>query len=185
MFEIIQSTDLRRRVRDVLDRVRNKHEPVIVQSYNTPQAVIIPYDDFEAYNEWQSSRAALQARLAELHASTEDAGASATDFEDDTNDLPQLLREGISSGYAAEYQKAISIKMNESVIPAVIEQMLNLPGNAQRKVLEFLHTLRAPAQRGTPGKQLLQYAGLVQPDALAQMQQAIESGCEQVDADEW
>ena len=33
----VQSTDLRRRVREVLDQVRMEQEPVIVQTYNTPQ----------------------------------------------------------------------------------------------------------------------------------------------------
>jgi len=38
MAETIQSTDLRRRVREVLDRVRFKASRLIVQSYDTPQA---------------------------------------------------------------------------------------------------------------------------------------------------
>ncbi len=46
MTETIQSTDLRRRVREVLDRVGRKGEPVIVQTYDTPRAVLIPYEDF-------------------------------------------------------------------------------------------------------------------------------------------
>ncbi len=41
----VQTTDLRRRSREVLDRVRLKEEPVIVQSYDTPQVVIIPYKE--------------------------------------------------------------------------------------------------------------------------------------------
>lgn len=66
MTETIQSTDLRRRVREVLDRVRIKREAVVVQSYDTPQAVIIPYEEYAAYREWQTSRAQRQAWLAEL-----------------------------------------------------------------------------------------------------------------------
>jgi len=78
MIETIQSTDLRRRVREVLDRVRIKREPVIVQSYDTPQAVIIPYEDYEAYREWQTSRAQRQAWLAELRAIAEEVSARAS-----------------------------------------------------------------------------------------------------------
>jgi len=62
----IQSTDLRRRVREVLDRVRVQHDPVIVRNYDTPQAVIIPYDEFEAYQAWQKSRQERAAWLSEL-----------------------------------------------------------------------------------------------------------------------
>ena len=83
MAEIIQSTDLRRRVRQVLDRVRLNREPVIVQSYDTPQAVLIPYEDFEAYREWQTSRAARQAWLTELRAIAEEVSARAALTEDE------------------------------------------------------------------------------------------------------
>jgi prevent-host-death family protein len=83
MAETIQSTDLRRRVREVLDRVRLKREPVIVQSYDTPQAVLIPYEDFEAYREWQASRVARQAWLAELRAIAEEVSTRAALTEDE------------------------------------------------------------------------------------------------------
>jgi prevent-host-death family protein len=64
----IQSTDLRRQVRKVLDRVRQKKEPVIVQTYDKPQAVLIPYEEFEAYQAWQARRRERSAWLAELRA---------------------------------------------------------------------------------------------------------------------
>jgi prevent-host-death family protein len=201
MVETIQSTDLRRRVRDVLDRVRIKREPVIVQNYGTPQAVIIPYEDFEAYREWQDNRAERLVWLAELRAIAEEVSARTEDKVEETDqptsrnsaeselrpeyNSPQLLKDGIRGKYATEYQKAVDTEMNKSVIPTVVEQMLILPDDAQRKVLAFLKTLRTTTQRGTPGKQLLQFAGLVQSGELALMQQAIESNCEQVDTNAW
>lgn len=87
MTETIQSTDLRRRVRAVLDRVRLKREPVIVQSYDTPQAVIIPYEDYVAYREWQAGRAERQAWLAELRAIAAEVSARATLTEDEATAL--------------------------------------------------------------------------------------------------
>lgn len=83
MTETIQSTDLRRRVREVLDQVRTKGKAVIVQSYNTPQAVLIPYEDFGAYREWQASRAQRLAWLAELRAIAEDVSARAALTDDE------------------------------------------------------------------------------------------------------
>ena len=83
MTETIQSTDLRRRVRAVLDQVRLKREPVIVQSYDTPRAVIIPYEDFAAYREWKAKRAERQAWLAELRAIAEEVSARAALTEDE------------------------------------------------------------------------------------------------------
>ncbi len=74
--------------------------------------------------------------------------------------------------------------MSESVIPMVIEQMLVMPDDMQQQVLEYLQNLRATLHRGIPGKQLVQFAGLIEAEDLAQMQQVIERDCEQVEDDE-
>jgi prevent-host-death family protein len=92
MVETIQSTDLRRRVREVLDRVRLKREAVIVQSYDTPQAVLIPYEDYVAYREWQVGRARRQAWLAELRAIAEEVSARAALSEEDAAALIEQAR---------------------------------------------------------------------------------------------
>ncbi len=47
----IRTTERRRRVREVLDRVRREQEPVIVCTYDGLQAVLIPYERFDAYQE--------------------------------------------------------------------------------------------------------------------------------------
>lgn len=73
----IQLTDLRRRVREVLDRVRIEQEPIIVQTYDTPQAVLIPYDEFEAYEAWRERRRERAAWLAELRGIAEEVSERA------------------------------------------------------------------------------------------------------------
>lgn len=73
----VQSTDLRRRVREVLDRVRMEREPVIVQTYDTPQAVLIPYDDFEAYQAWRERQQERTAWLDELRTIAEEVSRRA------------------------------------------------------------------------------------------------------------
>jgi prevent-host-death family protein len=73
----VQSTDLRRRVREVLDQVRMEQEPVIVQTYDTPQAVLIPYDDFEAYQTWRERQRKRAAWLTELQAIAEEVSQRA------------------------------------------------------------------------------------------------------------
>jgi len=62
----IQTTDLRRRSREILDRVRMKSEAAIVQSYDAPQAVLIPYEQYEDYLTWKESREKRAAWLNEL-----------------------------------------------------------------------------------------------------------------------
>jgi len=74
----VQSTDLRRRVREVLDRVRMEQEPVIVQTYDTPQAVLIPYADFEAYQAWREGQRTRVAWLGELRSIAEEVSQRAS-----------------------------------------------------------------------------------------------------------
>jgi prevent-host-death family protein len=73
----VQSTDLRRRVREILDRVRMEQEPVIVQTYDTPQAVLIPYNDFEAYQSWRRRQRKRAAWLIELRSIAEEVSKRA------------------------------------------------------------------------------------------------------------
>ena len=71
MAASVQATDLRRRVREVLDRVRMNREPIVVRTYDTPQAVLIPFEEFEAYQAWQARQQDRAAWLAELRAIAE------------------------------------------------------------------------------------------------------------------
>ncbi len=72
------------------------------------------------------------------------------------------------------------------------DKVFALPPEARQHVEEFVDYLQhkyaptsSPGLRGTPGKELLQFAGTIEPDDLALIKQAIEEGCEKVDADEW
>jgi hypothetical protein len=75
--------------------------------------------------------------------------------------------------------------MSTTIMEEVLEQLKNLPHELQWRVLEFTHALSISAPRGVPGRQLLRFAGSIPLDDLDLMSQAIEQGCEQVDADEW
>ena len=87
MTATIQSTDLRRQVREVLDRVRREQKPLVVRTYDTPQAVLIPYEDFEAYQAWQDRRQKRGAWLAELRAIAEQVSARAVLSDDEAAEL--------------------------------------------------------------------------------------------------
>ncbi len=75
--------------------------------------------------------------------------------------------------------------MNTPVVDKVIEQLQKLPAEMQWRVFEFTRALAASAPHGVPGHQLLQFAGAIPLDDLQLMQQAIDDGCEVVDADGW
>ena len=75
--------------------------------------------------------------------------------------------------------------MNDTVISQVIQQMETLPIHLQQQVLDFIQELATSAQRGVPGRQLLQFAGTIPPDDLQLIRQAIKEDCERVNRDEW
>jgi len=71
--------------------------------------------------------------------------------------------------------------MNTSIIDEVIEQLGTMPQHLQFQVLEFAKKIVKTEVQGTPGKQLLRFAGSIPADDLQLMGEAIEQGCEQVD----
>jgi PHD/YefM family antitoxin component YafN of YafNO toxin-antitoxin module len=64
-------------MRQVLERVRTQRETVVVRSYDTPQAVIIPYDDYQDFKKWQIHREQRAAWPAELRDIAEHVSARA------------------------------------------------------------------------------------------------------------
>ena len=94
MTQTIQSTDLRRQVREVLDRVRRGQESIIVRTYDKPQAVLIPYEEFEAYQAWRVRRQERRAWLAELQTIAAEVSARAALSDQDAAALiDQAVRE--------------------------------------------------------------------------------------------
>ena len=75
--------------------------------------------------------------------------------------------------------------MNISIIGEVVEQLKVMPQHLQWQVLEFVRTLVKAEVRGTPGHQLLRFAGSIPSDDLQLMREAIEQDCERVDINEW
>ena len=76
------------------------------------------------------------------------------------------------------------------MVDATIEQELStclgrLPVEQQRQVLEFARNLTTPPLQGVRGSTLLQFSGTIDESDLEAMSQAIEDGCERIDADEW
>ena len=90
----IQSTDLRRQVREVLDRVRREQASIIVRTYDTPQAVLIPYEEFEAYQAWRVRQRDRRAWLDELRTIAAEVSARAALSDQDAAALiEQAVRE--------------------------------------------------------------------------------------------
>ncbi len=75
--------------------------------------------------------------------------------------------------------------METSIVERVTEEVKALTPELQRRVLEFARALAVSTPRGVPGRQLLQFAGELTPEDARLMRDAIEQGCEKVDAHEW
>jgi len=75
--------------------------------------------------------------------------------------------------------------MNIPIIDEVVEQLKIMPQHLQWQVLEFIRLLVKADVRGTPGQQLLRFAGSIPLDDLKLMGEAIEQDCQRVDVDEW
>lgn len=75
--------------------------------------------------------------------------------------------------------------MNIPIVEEVVEQLKVMPQHLQWQVLEFVRALVKSGVRGTPGQQLLRFAGSIPIDDLQLMREAIDRDCERVDVDEW
>lgn len=72
-----------------------------------------------------------------------------------------------------------------TITDEVVEQLRGMPQHLQRQVLEFVRSLVKSEVRGTPGRQLLRFAGSISHDDLHLMREAIKQDCERIDVDEW
>lgn len=70
--------------------------------------------------------------------------------------------------------------MSGLIANEIVKQLEALPGGLQRQVLEYVQRLKASGTSGVPGKELVRFAGVIPPDDLERMREAIESGCERV-----
>ena len=76
------------------------------------------------------------------------------------------------------------------MVSAVIKDELlsridRLPVEFQRRVIAFADALVLSNPKGTPGRDLLRFAGTLDEASAREMQEAIEDACEQVEVNEW
>lgn len=68
---------------------------------------------------------------------------------------------------------------------ALLKEVEQLAPPLQQKVVDYAHALVQPRPRGTPGKELLEFAGILSPKEAKEMMDAIKEGCERIDPNEW
>ena len=75
--------------------------------------------------------------------------------------------------------------LNVDLKREILDQLAGLGADQQQKVLDFVRALAINRPIGTPGRDLLRFAGTIESADLKAMEQAIEDGCERVNVDEW
>ena len=72
-----------------------------------------------------------------------------------------------------------------SIKQQILDDLDRMPPELQRRAQELVHGLAASASRpeGTPGKELLRFAGMLDEDAAREMERTIEEGYEGVGYD--
>lgn len=97
----------------------------------------------------------------------------------------------LDSNQAGRYNRSAGfVRRRGIVLPQPIEnelheQLERLDPSEREKVLEFARSLAASRPEGMSADALIQFSGTIDPSDLEAMSDAIESGCEQVDPDEW
>ncbi len=66
MPKVITSTELQKQTRETIDYARIERDAVIVETYGRPMAVILSYDEYQAFMEYKASQDQRAARFALL-----------------------------------------------------------------------------------------------------------------------
>jgi len=75
--------------------------------------------------------------------------------------------------------------MDPSITKEIVERMHELPAAQQQLVLEIVRSLASQRPQGVLAKDLLALAGVISAEDAREMAEAIEEGCERVDANAW
>ena len=75
--------------------------------------------------------------------------------------------------------------MDPSITQEIIERLHELPASQQQLVLEVVRSMASQKPQGVPAKDLLPLTGAITAEDARQMTNAIEEGCERVDANAW
>jgi hypothetical protein len=67
----------------------------------------------------------------------------------------------------------------------LLKEVAQLSPPLQQKVIDFAQSLKYSMPHGTPGDQLLPFAGILSAEEARNMIDSIEEDCERIDPNEW
>ncbi len=75
--------------------------------------------------------------------------------------------------------------LDQLIEKEIVAQLGKLPLEKQQQVLHFARALAVARPLGVAGKELLRFGGVIEPDDLRAITQAINEDCEKVNLNEW
>jgi PHD/YefM family antitoxin component YafN of YafNO toxin-antitoxin module len=97
MPKVITSTELQKQTREAIDYARVERDAVIVETYGRPMAVILSYDEYQAYMEYKAGQEYRSARFALLRDAAEQNAAYNQLSEEEAVQLVEEAREEIAN----------------------------------------------------------------------------------------
>jgi prevent-host-death family protein len=89
MEQRVGATDLRQRLTDVLQAVRERRETYVIETFGRPQAAIINLDEYEQFLRYQRERAAFFEWMDQ--AAAENAAHNAGLSDQEVQEIIELL----------------------------------------------------------------------------------------------
>ena len=68
----------------------------------------------------------------------------------------------------------------KTIIYEIIEKLEQLSEQQQKQILEYVKAMLQGAPQGTPGRELLRFAGAIPMEEIEQIRQAIDQDCERI-----
>ncbi|RJX25490.1 MAG: hypothetical protein C4554_07230 [Dethiobacter sp.] len=75
--------------------------------------------------------------------------------------------------------------MNHPLKEKIINELDRLSQEQQKKLLDYVLTLKMSNKKAVKGEKLLDFSGAISKEDLAVMEKSIKEGCEKVDLNEW
>lgn len=104
MPKVITSTELQKQTREAIDYARVERDAVIVETYGRPMAVILSYDEYQAYAVYKESQEQRGTRFAILREAAAENAAYNQLSEEEALQLVDDIREEITRQVTAETQ---------------------------------------------------------------------------------
>ncbi|HEY1409830.1 MAG TPA: type II toxin-antitoxin system Phd/YefM family antitoxin [Promineifilum sp.] len=102
MPKTITSTELQKQTRETIDYARIERDAVIVETYGRPMAVILSYDEYQAYMNYRAAQDQRAAQFSSLREAAAENAVYNQLSEEEGMQLVEEVREEISRSTTPE-----------------------------------------------------------------------------------